>query len=94
MITLSENACQAVHALTADAPADAGVRIAGEPSVVDGQSASVMFTVVKTPEPEDLVIEESGARVFVQPSAAKLLGDQTLDARVDRAAEQVRFFLR
>jgi len=30
----------------------------------------------------------------VQPAAAQLLGDQTLDAQIDTSAQQVNFFVR
>jgi iron-sulfur cluster assembly protein len=94
MLTLTDNAKEAIHALTDDDAPDGGVRIAAAPSSGNGASPSVSLAVVPSPEADDEVLDDNGARVFLQPAAAKLLGDQTLDAQVDHRAQQVNFFVR
>ena len=39
--------------------------------------------VVDGPEPEDAVVENSGARVFLDADAAQVLDDRVLDAQLD-----------
>ena len=94
MLTLTPNAKEAIHLLTADGPTDCGVRIAAAPSSADGQGSGVSLAVVAEPEAGDEVIDDTGARVFIQPAAAQLLGDQTLDAQVDQQSQQVNFVVR
>lgn len=94
MITLTENAREAIHALTADEPTGAGVRLATEPTSADGDFGAVNLALVAAPEVGDEVIEDGGARVFVQPAAASIMGDQMLDAAVDYDAQEVNFFVR
>jgi Fe-S cluster assembly iron-binding protein IscA len=95
VLTLTDTAKEAIHALTANGPDECGIRLStAEPSSANGQSASVSLAVAAMPEAEDQVIEEAGARLFVQPEAAQILGDQTLDAQIDTSAQQVNFFVR
>jgi Fe-S cluster assembly iron-binding protein IscA len=81
MLLLTENASEAVHAIFDEStlPDGAGLRIATPP---DGSEA---LTVAPVPAAErgDQVIEEHGARVFVEAEAAALLDDLVLDAHVD-----------
>jgi iron-sulfur cluster assembly protein len=87
MLTLSPSAVDAVDSLlhNSDIPDDAGLRIdtAGESQ----------FTIEIAPEPApgDQVIEEGGARVFVDAQAAPMLDNAELDARRD--GNQVAFGL-
>jgi Fe-S cluster assembly iron-binding protein IscA len=88
MLTLSQSAVEAVDSLlqsSTEVPDDAGLRIdtAGESR----------FTIELAPEPApgDQVIEEGGARVFVDSEAAPMLDDAELDAR--REGDQVAFGL-
>jgi Fe-S cluster assembly iron-binding protein IscA len=39
--------------------------------------------VAEAPRPDDQVVEQEGARVFVEPAAATVLDDKVLDVRVD-----------
>jgi len=93
MLTLTDSARSAVQALTADAPPDAGVRIAVAPPSGDGQAAPLTMSIAAAPEPDDQVMDEEGARVFLEPSAAQVLGDQTLDAQLV-TPEEISFFVR
>jgi Fe-S cluster assembly iron-binding protein IscA len=94
MITMTENAKNAIQALTADGPPECGIRIATEPALsANGRNPTVSLQVAAAPEADDQVIDDAGARLFVEPAAAGLIGDQTLDARVDQTS-QVSFFVR
>ncbi|RLK47363.1 HesB/IscA family protein [Microbacterium telephonicum] len=80
MLTLTENATTAVKNLTAQLPTDTGgLRIseAAEPG------AGYAVSLAPAPEKGDVVVEEGGARVFVDPVATVQLDDRVLDARVD-----------
>jgi Fe-S cluster assembly iron-binding protein IscA len=92
MLVLTGNARSAVQALTAEAPAQAGLRIATGPSN-SGTSAVFTLCVTAGPHPDDAVLDEAGARVFLEPDAATMLDAQTLDAEIDEAG-QVSFFVR
>lgn len=77
MLTLSQSAVEAVDGLLhhPEVPDDAGLRIspAGE--------SQLTIELAAEPAPGDQVIEEGGARVFVDPDAAPMLDDAELDAR-------------
>jgi len=87
MLTLSPSAVDAVDSLlhNADVPEEAGLRI--------DTSGAAQFTIEIAPEPApgDQVIEEGGARVFVDAEAAPMLDNAELDARRD--GNQVAFGL-
>lgn len=51
--------------------------------------ANLQLSVVALPGEDDEVIEEQGARVFLEPEAASLLDDKIVDASVDQ--DQVEF---
>jgi iron-sulfur cluster assembly protein len=79
VLTLSENAVTEIRNLVAspDVPDDGGVRIASNP---DGA-----LTLALTPGPAagDEVVDQAGARVFLEPHAGELLEDKQLDAGTD-----------
>lgn len=54
-----------------------------------GTQANFELSVVPLPAEDDEVIEEQGARVFLEPEAASLLDDKVLDASVEQ--DQVAF---
>lgn len=80
MLTLTDKAQDAVKTLTdsPEAPDTAGVRIAPALSGASGLELSV----VAEPAPGDEVIDNAGARVFVEEQTSGLLDGQTLDATV------------
>lgn len=94
MLTLTDNAQLAIRTLCspADEPSDAGVRIASAPGG-DGASPQLALAVVAEPAPGDQILDEGGARVFLDATAAELLDQQTLDAQVDQSAQEVNFFV-
>ncbi|GAA1639672.1 Fe-S cluster assembly protein HesB [Nonomuraea sp. NPDC048892] len=81
MLTLTENAAQAIRDLTATAPepSQSGIRISSQ-----GEGASSLtLTLATAPEPADAVVEAGGARVYLDPVAATVLDDKALDAGAD-----------
>jgi Fe-S cluster assembly iron-binding protein IscA len=86
MLTLTTSAVQVVDALLhsgPNIPEDAGVRI----GTADGSELTIQL--VAEPAPGDQVIEDGGARVFVDPAAAPLVDEAELDARNE--GDQIAF---
>jgi Fe-S cluster assembly iron-binding protein IscA len=88
VLTLSDTAAIEIRNLVAqpEVPDDGGVRIASTP---DG---ALTLALAGGPADGDAVVENEGARVFLEPQAGELLTDQRLDAGVDEAG-QVQFSL-
>ncbi|HZJ05751.1 MAG TPA: hypothetical protein VFD59_09805 [Nocardioidaceae bacterium] len=84
MLTLTDHAQDAVRALTPQAPESAGLRIAPA-------NQGFELSLVTEPVPGDAIIDDGGVRVFVEPQAAQLLDEQTLDAQIE--GDEVNFFL-
>jgi len=81
VLTLTANAAQAIRDLTeaAPEPAQSGIRISSE-----GEGASSLtLSLATAPEPADAVVEAEGARVYLDPVAATVLDDKSLDAGAD-----------
>ena len=84
MLTLSSNAAEAVKTMAEaapDLPSDSGLRIHAEPTG-EGQ-VGLELTMVEQPTEGDQVIEEAGARVFVERGTVAYLEDKVLDAAID-----------
>jgi iron-sulfur cluster assembly protein len=81
MLSLTPNATTVIRSLITGAqlPDSGGLRIA---STQDGQQAFTVSTA-GSPEVGDQVVEDGGARVFVETEAASALGETILDATVD-----------
>ncbi|MBB5834526.1 Fe-S cluster assembly protein HesB [Kribbella italica] len=81
MLTLTENATLVIKSITGvdGAPEGAGVRISQE----NPTDPALAVTTTEAPKPGDQVVEESGARVFLEQNAANTLDDKILDAAVD-----------
>jgi iron-sulfur cluster assembly protein len=81
MLQLSESASTAIRDLveSPELPDLAGLRIAGDES----GSGQLTVSTAATPEAGDQVVEDRGARVFLEPGAAAILDDKVLDAAVD-----------
>jgi len=94
MLTLTDNAQFAIKSLTGalDEPTGAGVRIATT-SGSNGASPELELAIVPEPAPGDQVVDEDGARVYLDSAAALMLDAETLDAQVDTAAQEVNFFV-
>ena len=78
MLALTENVTEIVKQLSTEVPTIAGLRIAAEP---DGQSLSV--SPADQAAPDDQVIEQDGAIVYVDGPTAEMLDDKILDGGVD-----------
>lgn len=92
-LTLTENAVEAVKEVVASAPdaqESSGMRIVAN-ETADGR-ASFELSIADVPSEDDEVIEEQGARVFLESSASDLLDDKSLDARVG-ADKQIAFMI-
>jgi len=89
MLTLTENAADAVRTIVSQTPdaATAGLRIQGTSASPEGYA----LTLAPSPEQGDAVIQDGDARVFLEQVAAGELDDKVLDAQVTQ--EGVRFAL-
>jgi len=91
MLELTDSAADAIRALVgaSDETAETGgLRVAAEQ---EGDMVSLEFNVVVLPGEDDEVVEEFGARVFLEPTAASLLDDKVLDASMQE--ERIAFML-
>ena len=89
LLALTETAVQAVKDIVSaseEISETGGLRLVAERA---GMQANVQLSVVSLPAEDDEVIEEQGARVFLEPGAASLLDDKILDASVEH--NQVAF---
>jgi iron-sulfur cluster assembly protein len=81
MLQLSTNATTAIRDLVEgpDRPDVSGLRIAGDQE----GSGRLSVSTAGMPEEGDQVVENQGARVFLEPEVATMLDDKVLDATVD-----------
>ena len=81
MLTLTENASTVVKTIVDQSieGTEAGLRISQDAE--DSPALHVIATA--QPLPGDRVLEEDGARVFLEETAAATLDDKVLDAQVD-----------
>jgi iron-sulfur cluster assembly protein len=86
VLTMTDTAASEIRNLIAqpEVPDDGGVRIASNPE------GALTLALAGAPVDGDAVVEEQGARVFVEPQAGQLLDDKRLDAGVDPQG-QVQF---
>jgi iron-sulfur cluster assembly protein len=77
VLTLTQNASNAVTTIVGQAVGapGAGLRIAADPT-----SHDLGLVVAESPLPGDEVVEDSGARVFLDEMAVEVLDDKILDA--------------
>jgi iron-sulfur cluster assembly protein len=90
LLALTDSAVEAVKDIvsSAEVPETGGLRLVAEQA---GTRANFQLSVVPLPAEEDEVIDKQGARVFLEPEAASLLGDKVLDASVEQ--NQVAFMI-
>jgi iron-sulfur cluster assembly protein len=89
LLTLTDSAVEAVKHIVSSSDEfseTGGLRMVAEQT---GMQTSLQLSVVPLPAEDDEVIEEQGARVFLEPEAAALLDDKVLDASV--VQDQVAF---
>lgn len=87
MLVLTDNAVMAIRDLTAQqgVPQTGGLRITHDPS-----DNSLLVEIAEEPGQEDQVVDNLGARLFLDARAADLLADKALDVTVD-AENAVQF---
>ncbi|PTA42708.1 adhesin [Micromonospora sp. RP3T] len=80
MLTMTDNAVLVIRDLAAQQDvADAGgLRIAA-----DTEAGALSIELVPAPVQGDQVVDDQGARIFLDPDAAELLDDTSVDAMVD-----------
>lgn len=80
MLTMTDKAAEMIRTLTSQpgVPEDAGLRM----SVQGGEEGTLTLSL-QGPQPDDAVIDDAGARVFIEHDAAPLVEDRQLDAQVD-----------
>jgi len=79
VLTLTDNAANEIRNLVAnpEVPDDGGVRIASNPE------GALTLALAAGPADGDAVVDEQGARVFLEPQAGAMLDDKLLDAGTD-----------
>lgn len=82
MLALTDSAVEAVKQIVSmnDGAESAGLRMVAEPT---GAEPRFELSVAELPAEDDAVIDEQGARVFLEPQAASYLDDKVLDVRVE-----------
>jgi iron-sulfur cluster assembly protein len=80
VLTLTETATTEIRNIIdqPEVPAGCGLRIAADPA-----AGGLSLTLATAPAEGDEVLDNSGARVFLDPQAAMMLDDQALDAGTD-----------
>jgi iron-sulfur cluster assembly protein len=87
MLTLTDSAVSAIRTLTSQPEqpgGETGLRIMAQG---DGGASSFQLALVDGPAAGDQVVEEGGARVFVEAAAAEVLEDKALDAQVNEQGD-------
>jgi Fe-S cluster assembly iron-binding protein IscA len=81
MLTLTENASAIVNEITSQPglAETAGLRITTE----NTPEPAFAVSAAQAGEPGDQVVEQNGATIYLDSSAAELLDDKVLDAAVD-----------
>jgi iron-sulfur cluster assembly protein len=87
VLTLTDSAVQVIRTVTSqpELSPETGLRIAtqSEPE----QAGTLALAVAEGPQAGDEVVEEQGARVYLEPDAASILDEMTLDASVDEQGD-------
>jgi Fe-S cluster assembly iron-binding protein IscA len=80
MLAVTDNAAMAIRDLTTqqEVPAEGGLRIAAETP-----EGSLTLSLVAEPMQGDQHVDASGARLFLDQTAAQILDDKELDVAVD-----------
>jgi iron-sulfur cluster assembly protein len=91
VLALTQDATEVIEGLLTGpgVPNGAGVRIANAHPIDAEAPSALQVRLAAEPGDHDEVIQEAGARVFVEDSVTGFLDDKTLD--VDRNGDHVRF---
>jgi iron-sulfur cluster assembly protein len=91
VLTLTDRAAETIRILISQPgiPDDAGLRMSLQGGAAsDGADEGGALTLsLEGPQPGDTVIEDSGAKVFVQEDVAGMVGDGELDAELDEQGQ-------
>ena len=71
---------------SSDAPEEGGIRISVAP---DEAQAALAISISAAPQEGDAVVDQGGAHVFLDETAASALDDKALDARIE--GDQIAF---
>jgi iron-sulfur cluster assembly protein len=84
VLTLTDRAAETIRVLTSQPgiPADTGLRMS-----LQGSDGGSLTLSLEGPQPGDTVIEDAGAKVFVQEDVASMVGDGELDAELDEQGQ-------
>jgi iron-sulfur cluster assembly protein len=82
MLAVTDSAAQAIRGLVSELPSGAGLRI-GLEKPGNGTEPEFGLRVAAEPDDGDAVVEQAGARVFVDPAASGFFEDKILDAEGD-----------
>jgi iron-sulfur cluster assembly protein len=88
MLTITPTATEAIRVIvqSSDAPEEGGIRI----SVArDEAQAALAISISAAPQEGDAVVDQGGAHVFLDETAASALDDKALDARIE--GDQIAF---
>jgi len=91
MLTITQDAAEAIAQALAEEPDSFGFRIAERSYSLNGSGPAIQMELASEPEDKDQVIEDRGVRLFVDPGAAATLDGKVLDAEIEEGG--VRFAL-
>jgi Fe-S cluster assembly iron-binding protein IscA len=82
MLTITTEAADAIRTVidAAELPVRGGMRISPASGSTNGRGPTLALEIVDGPDPEDQIVREENATVFVDPIAAAHVDDKTLDA--------------
>lgn len=94
MLTITSDAADAIRTVVdaAELPDLGGMRISTGSLSSNGRGPTLELQIVDSPDPEDEVLDDEGAKVFLDPLAAAHLENKTLDADYEAGGE-IRFSL-
>jgi iron-sulfur cluster assembly protein len=80
VLTLTDRAAETIRVLTSQpgVPAETGLRM----SLPEGSDGALMLSL-EPRQPQDEVIEDGGALVFIEQDAATIVEDRELDGQLD-----------
>jgi iron-sulfur cluster assembly protein len=84
VLTLTDRAAETIRSLISQPgiPADTGLRMS-----MQGADGGSLTLSLEGPQPGDTVIEDAGAKVFVQEDVAGIVDDGELDAELDEQGQ-------
>jgi len=94
VLILTDTAVKAISTLTSQRgmPDSTGLCITPKENTENGGGPGFALSLAAAADADDAVVKTGGARVYLPPTVARELADQTLDARVT-GESQVEFHL-